>query len=115
MVQGRSLRPESDTVTVSPDMKEDTIEQALKPTPKSSTNGTKLLPFLGRTSLKVGEPRFFVNGRKLIRIMKVKHGEDKDGKPVFVIKRRMERMIYKGRKSDEKTIQLLIKNKIPGI
>lgn len=122
MGRPRKLRPDDGmTVTASPETGEVTNTTFVRDTitgnlgiEMKKKNG-KYLPFTGKENLQVGEARYFINGRKLIKVIKVGHGFDKQGNPVYVIKRQMQRTIYRGKKEDQNMIALLIKNKIPGV
>ena len=75
---------------------------------------SKFLPFLGANNLKPNEPRFFVNGRKLIRVIKTLHGYDDDKKPCYKIERSLFRIIFDQKKEGQVMRQQLRTLGIPG-
>ncbi len=74
-----------------------------------------LLPFYGRSSLKVNEPRFFVNGKKLIKIVKVVKGYLEDKTPVYTIKRKLFTSINLKKPEARRFLDILKKKEIPGV
>lgn len=118
MGRPRKLRPENVSVTASPEM------GGVINTTFTSDNATdeieiksskeELLPFLGKESLEPGKPRFFLNGKKLLRLRKVKINEDKLGNPLYVVKRDLARTIDKNKKDGKKFLEYLKQKKIPG-
>lgn len=74
-----------------------------------------LIPFHGRSSLKVNEPRFFVNGKKLIKIVKVVKGYLEDRTPVYTIKRKLFLSINVKKPESRRFLDILRKKEIPGV
>lgn len=74
----------------------------------------RFLPFMGPQSLQPNEPRFFVNGRKLLRVIKTQHGHGDDGKPVYVVSRTLFRMIHDNKKAGKVLRAQLKALSIPG-
>lgn len=118
MGRPRKLRPEDLSATASLEQQgEVTTMSSNTQTIAVTKNGAKndLLPFLGAESLEVGIPRYFLNGKKLIQVRKIKKGEDENKNPTYVIKRQLARTINKNSKDGKRMIDILVKFKIPGV
>lgn len=112
----RKLRPEDTSVTASPEMQgEITTTFTDANAPKKVALKNELLPYLGKNSLEPNIPRYFVNGRKLIQIVKLKRSEDENGNAIYTIKRRLARTIFKEKKEGQRLLATLAKYNIPGV
>lgn len=89
-------------------------ETLMEPPAPAAASGSWdfLIPYHGRDNLKVGEPRFFCNGRKVIRVEKV---ERRAGDVVeHLIRRRIFATIIDKRPQGAMLRQILKKKEIPG-
>lgn len=75
---------------------------------------SKFLPYSGSNNLAPNEPRFFVNGRKLLRVIKTQHGSGKDGKPAYIVSRSLFRTIFDNTKKGKVLRSQLKSMGIPG-
>ena len=82
---------------------------------KSIENGSsKFKPYLGSDLLPPNEPRFFVNQRKVIKVLKLKVGEDDNKQPVYKVERSLFTTIYDRKKEGQRLRSELRKLGIPG-
>lgn len=118
MGRPRKLRPEELSVTASPDIKGDNVNSTNGMTnavyEEKKTRETTLLPFHGKDSLEIGIPRFIVNGRKILKLMKQQRGVDDKGNPVYTIKRTLHKTIFDHKKTGQILRSQLQKMGIPG-
>jgi hypothetical protein len=75
---------------------------------------TKLLPFEGKEKLLPNEPRYFINGKKLIMVMRKVLAKGKDGKSLNVVIRRMKGFVDDKTPKGMKIRKILRDMKIPG-
>lgn len=90
------------------------LEEKSISTEEAIKKKSKFLPFVGSDNLIVGEPRFFVNGKKLIRVLKKPHGTDKQGNIHYCVERRLFTMIFDDTRGN-KLRSILKKAGIPGL
>jgi len=90
------------------------VSQATVTASESTESYSYLLPYQGRNTLREGEPRYFVNGRKLIQVIKDRVGSDDQGNAVYVIRRKLAAVISDKRPQGRELRQLLKRKDIPG-
>lgn len=100
-------------------LREDSIVQSengnVQVLPQSSEKiESKFKPYHGSDSLLPNEPRFFVNGRKVLRVIKKQRGLDDNKNPVYRVDRMLFRTIYDKTPQGKKLREQLKRCGIPG-
>lgn len=94
--------------------KHETPAADMKREENKPTKLAKLLPFEGKDHLPPNEPRYFVNGKKLIMVMRKQLTKGKDGKPAYIVIRRMKGFIDDKTPKGQKIRKILRDLNIPG-
>lgn len=123
MGRPRKLRPEdASSVTASPEIEGGSLTTTLDR--KISIDELQIqevkktksfIPYRGKDQvLEIGVPYLFVNGRKIICVMRKQKGTDDKGNPIYTIKRNLYRTLYPEKRESILLRENLRKLGIPG-